>query len=815
MEIPTPPDLWMELGPDGFAAQLSHPLAPAIGRAMEPARLVALDYLSQLTIAGYLPVTPSDLDYLSRTAKGERVDASADTRLSWLPERLIVRNGNPEATIVFIQQMAWAEHPIPIEGRGVRIVCQHSAKEGLLFVTGASSTLRKHTDLSEPGKRALSKWFAFERSSAIPFLATAFGLKEAALDNADIQLVAFDPTDDRSFTASPDKRGASSSELTIGLKLESNHPTRRGDDTAYRAFLDLATGKSSPRQVQASACSGLNFSLDPVSKTGSRRRRPDSNRDRLDPLRDTCQLKDLALSSNGERRLSGPRVAVKDPSPLGYVPPKSVSSFNYHSRTNEFAAVSAYAHCDAMMRMVELFGFDLRSYFPILPIGVVHRAPLRLTAAHYDGKAVAAYVQALRDEVGKPSSLEMCFALGDLTDHTANPLGVATDVRWVWHEFSHVLLAASTGDLEFRFAHSAGDALAAIMCDPDSELSWDEFAGGWRGLTFPFVASPLRRHDRDVERGWGWNGSLYDAPPRYPSARDPGGYRGEQLLSSTLFRLYRAAGGDALRPDGTPDRARRRAAARYVVYLIVRAIRSLGDASATPALTASVFASALIDADIGTQQFSDGLAGRLGGSLHKVVRWAFQQQGLYHSGSGGRDTPGAPPAVDIFVEKNAAGAGGYARVNDWRAKPSAVCLRNAQDGGIGDEAPQAGVGNFLYVEVGNQGTTDANGVSVDVLTRHGPEHDKWDRSGAWDLVPPAAGALVQSNIGSGTKVRFGPYAWTPNVSGLHGLFVRATAPGDRSNADTNSFLACAAGPIGMQELVPFDNNLAYRNWRIG
>jgi hypothetical protein len=813
MEIPAPPDLSIELGPDGFAAQLSHPLAPAIGGAKEPARLVALDYLTQLARAGYLPVTPADLDYLSRTANGERVDASADTRLSWLPERPIVRNGVPEATIVFIQQMAWAEHAIPIEGRGLRIVCQHRAKDAVLFVTGASSTLRKDTDLSEPAKKALGQWFAFERSTVIPFLATAFGLKEAALDNADIQLVAFDPADDRSFTAPPAKRGASS-ELTIGFKLEANHPTLRGDDAAFRAFFDLAAEKSSPRQALASACSGLHFSLDPVSKTGSRRRRPDSHRDRLDPLRDTCRLEDLEVAANGERRLSGPRVAIKDPNPLGFDPPKSASSFNYHSRTNEFAAVSAYAHCDAMMRMVESFGFDLRSYFPVLPISVVHRAPLRLTAAHHDGKAVAAYVQALRDTAGNPPVLEMRFALGDLADHTANPLGVAADVRWVWHEFAHVLLAASTGDLEFRFAHSAGDALAAIMCDPDSELSWDESAGGWRGLTFPFVASPLRRHDRDVERGWGWHGSLYDAPPRYPSARDPGGYRGEQLLSSTLFRLYRAAGGDALRRNGTPDRARRRAAARYVAYLVVRAIRSLGDASATPAQTASVFAGALIDADIGTQEFSDGQTSRLGGSLHKVVRWAFQQQGLYYGGSGDRDAPGAPPAVDIYVAGNAAGGGGYARADDWRAKPSAVWIRNAQDGDVGDEAPQAGAGNFLYVEVGNQGTADASAVSVDVLTRHGPGHDKWDRSGAWDPVPPAAGAIVQSSIGRGTRVRFGPYAWTPGVSGLHGLFVRATAPGDRSNADANSFLACAAGPIGMQELVPFDNNLAYRSWRI-
>jgi hypothetical protein len=820
MEIPAPPDLSVELGPDGFAAQLSHPLAPAVGGAREPARHVVLDYLDRLAQARHLPISSSDLEYLRRTADGGSADASADTRLAWLPERLIKRNGMLEATIVFIQQRAWsqdAKAAIPIEGSGIRIVCQHNPKDEVLRITGASSTLRKDTSVSDAASKALVQWFALERLAASrlaasSFLALHFGLEEGALDNAHVQLVAFDPTDARTYTATADKTGPSP-ELTIGLKLEANHATRQDDPAAFRAFLDLATRKVSPRQVLASACSGLSFSIDPVSKTGSGRVRPDSSGGRLDPLRNSCRLDDLAVSSSGEYSLSGPRVAVKDPNPLGFPVPKSASSFDFPSRTNEFAAVSAYAHCDAMMQMVESFGFELDSYFPVLPITVVHRAPLRITAARYDGKAVAAYVQGLRANKTDPMALEMRFALGDLTDHHCNPLGVAADIRWVWHEFSHVLLAASTGELEFPFAHSAGDALAAIMCDPDSKLSTED-SGRWRGVTFPFVSSPLRRHDRETQNGWGWKGSLYDEPPHYPSIRDPSGYRGEQVLSSTLFRLYRAIGGDALRSNGTPDRLRRRAAARYVAYLIVRAIRSLGSASSTPARNANVLASALIDADIGTREFADGPSRRLGGSLHKVIRWAFQQQGLYHAGSRKHDAPGDNPAVDIYVDRATADADGYAFTDDWLAKPTAVWARNADDGGAGDEAPRLGNPNFLYIEVGNQGTSDATAVSVDVLTRPGAGHDVWENSGVWQIVPPTAGAVVQSNIGRGRKIRFGPFVWTPNFSGPHGIFVRASAPGDRSNADANSFLACATGPIPMRELVPFDNNLAYRNLQV-
>ena len=67
---------------------------------------------------------------------------------------------------------------------------------------------------------------------------------------------------------------------------------------------------------------------------------------------------------------------------------------------------------------------------------------------------------------------------------SAEPLGIAADARWIWHEIGHVLLTTSVGDLQFRFAHSPGDALAAIVSDPESELATD---ANWRGATFPWV----------------------------------------------------------------------------------------------------------------------------------------------------------------------------------------------------------------------------------------------------------------------------------------------------------------------------------------
>ncbi len=152
-------------------------------------------------------------------------------------------------------------------------------------------------------------------------------------------------------------------------------------------------------------------------------------------------------------------------------------------------------------------------------------------------------------------SLEVRFALGDLASSTTRkPLCVACDPRWNWHEFGHVLLAAATGELEFRFAHSAGDALGAILSDPKSKLASE---AGWRGLSFPWIFLP-RRHDRAVEDGWGWSGSLYLGETSRDGSHvaEAHGYRSEQILSSSLFRLYRAMGGDA--GGRAPPRGRRK-----------------------------------------------------------------------------------------------------------------------------------------------------------------------------------------------------------------------------------------------------------------
>ncbi len=819
MDIVSGPDLTIESGQG--VIQLRHHLTPAVGNTSEFARRVALEYLRALLRMAdsiHLPIHDTDLAHLERTIDVQEEKLPAETRLFWLKDVPIVRHGAQETTIVLIGQTTCSEISkltIPIEGAGIRIVCQHypDDRKG---VTSAYFTFHD-IGLSAPANRIKFDPSFFEAGKAIPTLSRALGVTEDNLKNAAFKFTAFDPRNRRSQTKETTGEGPHG--LTLGYKVEFNHKTPRGDPVACRAFYDLATDTLSQPYLLASACSGLNFSIDPVSSSGSTFFRPNSFTNDLDARREDCELHQLKTAADGRRQLEGPRVRIKEKNPLGYNPPKRRSRFAFHSRTNAFAAVSAYSHCDRMVRTLQEFELgDIFSGF--LPIPVVHRSPLLISAAHYDGKAVAAFVHAVREEGTdriKPAGIEMCFALADLSDHARNPLGIAADIRWVWHEFCHVLLAASTGELEFHFAHSAGDALAAIMSDVDLHLASDSLPDGWRGVTFPFVASPLRRHDRDVTRGWAWGGSLYDAPPHYPSVSDPAGYRGEQLISSTLFRLYRAVGGDAKRSDGTPDSVRRRAAARYVFYLLARAIKALGPAAVVPAKDARALAGAMMDADIHTGTFHDGPSRRLGGALHKVVRWAFQQQGLYFASSSSQhDAPGELEPVDVCIARRGGDPGDYLFTDDWQSKPSAVWIQHQAGGHTTDQVVLLHATNFIFIEVHNLGKTDAASVTVEVFTKSGAGHDIWDATpGVWTPLQLPGGNLTQMHpIQTKSSAQFGPFAWTPSAHGAHAIFVRASTAGDRSNADQRSRLSCAAGPIRMRDLVPFDNNLGYRAWHV-
>ena len=133
------------------------------------------------------------------------------------------------------------------------------------------------------------------------------------------------------------------------------------------------------------------------------------------------------------------------------------------------------------------------------------------------------------------------------------------------------------------------------------------------------------------------------------------------------------------------------------MYLIIRAIGSLATSPVTPTPSAAVWASALINADAGTNRFDD----EFGGCLGKVIRWSFEQQGLYQPPGAPVpvSNPGAPPAVDVYVDDGRGGQYGYQR-RFW--ENTSVWNRLAPDGHAHHQAPRPGVPNYAYVRVSNR-----------------------------------------------------------------------------------------------------------------
>jgi hypothetical protein len=424
------------------------------------------------------------------------------------------------------------------------------------------------------------------------------------------------------------------------------------------------------------------------------------------------------------------------------------------------------------------------------------------SSSYWDGTAFPVPADAVAEYSGVNAH---CYGNGSLTGvgrftfgvaASGQPVGIAADSRVPMHEFGHALLWDSVHSANFGFAHSAGDSIAAILHDPGT-------AAPDRFVTFPWI--PIgRRHDRTVAAGWGWGGTMDLTDDSYQ-------YQREQILSTTLFRAYLATGGGAAYADTATRLAIQRIAARYMVYLIVRAIGSLATAPITATPTANVFATALMNADIGTASFE----GQPGGAYNKVLRWAFEKQGLYQPAGAPSPvvTAGAPPAVDVYIDDGRAGEYGPFLDDFWETTDIwNVTTPNPSTTPADHTTPIVDVPNYVYVRVKNRGTQTAHDVYVKGFHCRPSTGLLWP--GDWQAMTtaqlPAAGSPGLSIPANGS-VTLGPFAWTPTVAGHECLLMMVNATGDLSNAEPGGAYPCASGPTPHWRLVPFDNNLAQRN----
>src|SRR5262249_26108279 len=188
-----------------------------------------------------------------------------------------------------------------------------------------------------------------------------------------------------------------------------------------------------------------------------------------------------------------------------------------------------------------------------------------------------------------------------------------------------------------------------------------------KGQTFPWAFFD-RRHDRTAVAGWGWDGPM-DRNDGYPFQNR------EQILTSTHFRLYQSIGG------GSSLVEVRRFAARFTIYLILRAIQSL--TPITNPQHASDWLCNLLAADASdwtTQRHS-------GGAYEKVICWAFEEQDLFG---------GAAPDVDVYIDDGR--SGGYRFQSDHTRCPAIWNRHSSERDGGPETPPHSGI-HYAYVYV--------------------------------------------------------------------------------------------------------------------
>lgn len=557
-------------------------------------------------------------------------------------------------------------------------------------------------------------------------------------------------------------------EVSFTLSTREHAPSAR----SWRALVDTQSGLILFLEpLSAHACSrAMVLRVDPVTLDGvTRDVGPCPEDEAVQRLLEEVTLPDLSLESDGSGPLRNAVIAIRDRDRVVRTKAKG-ETLRYPARSVEFASVCAYYHLSTMFSFVERIG---------IPLDVL-----------FDGRARPVYVEPRgeqgygvaqthpRLERGQIVGVEG-FTFGDVAQCSGEPaMSNAVDVRLVWHEFSHAILMDTLHQRYLGFAHSFGDSLAALWCDPGTRAS-DRFA------TYPWTGIP-RRHLR-LGVKWSWaNWSATDDEERL--------YEYEQMLSTCLFRLYRVSGGDYGRPHLIIDDrecAVRRSASRYIMNLIIRAMHQQTSAHFSPMSLPEHFVRALKQAD----ETSDGYEEFPPGALRKVIDWAFERQGLECKGA------------DVFLDDGSSGE--YADIDGERE--AAAKLYNEHSWlskAIGvDDGNESGEysGAKIHTKVGNRGSVDADSVTLRAHRAPLGVGITWA-----DLELCAEVKLGRLDAGAPSR-DIGPVS-VGREGGPSGFVLELTTPQDESlpahvRAQTPPLWQKDGVPLSLT--VPFDNNLAW------
>jgi len=173
--------------------------------------------------------------------------------------------------------------------------------------------------------------------------------------------------------------------------------------------------------------------------------------------------------------------------------------------------------------------------------------------------------------------------------------------------------------------------------------------------------------------------------------------------------------------------------------------------------------------------------GHAGGAYGKVIRWAFEKQGLFQPAGTAtpNNNPGAPPAVDVYIEDGRHGEYQYQPVH-WNCQ--AIWNRRHNDGGTTHEEPVVGVTNFAFVKIKNRGTQAATGVVVKAFHANPAAGLVYPN----DWQPMTTAQLPAANVApnSTAEITVGPFQWVPSQIGHECMFMVVSATGDPATSAT-------------------------------
>ncbi len=589
-----------------------------------------------------------------------------------------------------------------------------------------------------------------------------------------------------------------------------NYPLPQAPSLIWRAFVEIKTG--AVLYLRPFGSNAMVYVKDPI--TSGSGLNPSSSDAALTGIRDTVALGNLnPPGPGGVQSLTGSLVSVQNVETPAVASPTDTAPYNfsYNARTNNFAAVNTYFHCNNFLQLILDMGFGM-AYFngTVFPVPCDHRGlnepntgETQIGMGGPSDIRNAINAHCLGNTTGITS---VDLALADISDIalpvtsaqiTANHLGIASSARVVLHEIGgHGVLYCHVGTANFGFSHSAGDSVAVILNDPGTSAP-DRF------VSFPWV-NIGRRHDRTPGAGWGWAGSIALNP--FSITLDRGGYNNEQILSTTLFRLYRSMGGDSTNLNT------QKFASRFAVYLILKTIGSLS--STTNPANALAFEQAMESADANDWNSLNPMETHAGGAYMKVIRWAFEKQGLFQLP--GTATPnnsvGNPPPVDVYIDDGRHGEYGYQH-NHWSCQD--IWNRTdltMGDGGGAHQTPITDQTNYAFVRIKNRGYQTAANIVVKgfhCLPGVGLVYPN-------DWIPMDTAQLTAPDLAANDNVGevVGPFSWIPSQVGHECMFFSVSAAGNpfvTATQDHSNIDGRVTGPIPEWRLVPHDNNIGQRN----